>query len=101
MRPVLAIDDGQAFAPDFLLFLRERHAASAAILQLFIEPKGQHLMLLDDWKARFLKAIEGQARLETLLQGRHCTVYGLPFFNDTGSANTDFKTAFEGFLDPA
>ncbi|MCY3994653.1 MAG: DEAD/DEAH box helicase family protein [Rhodobacter sp.] len=98
---LFAFDDGQAFEPDFVLFLRERNAGTTATLQLFIEPKGEHLMRLDDGKQRFLRDIADHARIETMFQGRDYTVYGLPFFNESGLANTNFKAAFEEFLDTA
>jgi type III restriction enzyme len=93
-----AFENGQAFEPDFVLFLRKKGAQATTILQLFIEPKGDHLKQLDIWKEKFLKVIETQAKIETLFQGRDYSVYGLPFFNETGQSNTDFKGAFEEFL---
>ena len=35
-------DDGQAFQPDFVLFLREQDG-NMLTYQMFIEPKGKHL----------------------------------------------------------
>ena len=65
------------------------------MLQLFIEPKGDQLRPQDDWKQDFLAQVKAKARLETVFQGRDYTVLGLPFFNETGQTNTDFKAAFE------
>lgn len=71
----------------------------STILQLFIEPKGDQLRPKDDWKQAFMVDIDGQARLETVFQGRDYVVFGLPFFNEEGKTNIDFKAAFEdGFL---
>ena len=94
-----AFENGQAFEPDFVLFLRKKGEETSTILQLFIEPKGDHLKLTDSWKERFLKDIEEQGRIETVFQGRDYAVYGLPFFNETGQGNLDFKAAFEPFLE--
>jgi type III restriction enzyme len=88
-------DTGRAFEPDFVLFLRKKGEEASTILQLFIEPKGDQLRPQDDWKQDFLEQVKAKAQLETVFQGRHYTVLGLPFFNETGQTNTDFKAAFE------
>ncbi|WP_282024566.1 DEAD/DEAH box helicase family protein [Limimaricola cinnabarinus] len=88
-------DTGRAFEPDFVLFLRKKDEEASTILQLFIEPKGDQLRPQDDWKQDFLEQVKTKARLETVFQGRDYTVLGLPFFNETGQTNTDFKAAFE------
>ncbi len=88
-------DTGRAFEPDFLLFLRKRNQSGTTILQLFIEPKGDHLSPQDDWKQEFLCQVKSRARLDPVFQGRDYIVFGLPFFNETGQANTNFKAAFE------
>lgn len=96
---LFAFADGQAFEPDFVLFLRKKGEDTTSILQLFVEPKGDHLKQADSWKEAFLREIEGQGRIETVFQGRDYAVYGLPFFNEEGQTNADFKAAFEPFLD--
>ncbi|WP_424984462.1 DEAD/DEAH box helicase family protein [Microbulbifer sp. S227A] len=88
-------DTGRAFEPDFALFLRKKGQEASTILQLFIEPKGDQLRPQDDWKQDFLVQVKSKARLETVFQGRDYTVLGLPFFNETGQTNADFKAAFE------
>ena len=94
---LFAFTNGQAFEPDFVLFLRRKGSDVSTILQLFIEPKGHHLEQIDTWKETFLKEIQQQARLETVFQGRDYAVYGLPFFNESGKKNADFKSAFQEF----
>lgn len=96
---LFAFENGQAFEPDFVLFLRKKGADISTVLQLFIEPKGDHLKHVDSWKEVFLNDIKEQGRIETLVQGRDYAVYGLPFFNESGQSNIDFKAAFKGFLD--
>lgn len=92
---LFAFADGQAFEPDFVLFLRKKGEDTSTILQLFVEPKGDHLKKADSWKEEFLKDIAAQHRIETIFQGRDYAVYGLPFFNEQGQTNVDFKAAFE------
>lgn len=88
-------DTGRAFEPDFVLFLREKGKNSTTTLQLFIEPKGAHLTQKDAWKQDFLKKIKEKARLATVFQGRDYVILGLPFFNEVGQVNADFKKVFE------
>lgn len=90
-------EQGRAFEPDFVLFLRKKEQSVKTILQLFIEPKGEHLFKQDEWKQVFLAMLRKQGKLETVFQGRDYEVYGLPFFNAQGQANSEFKDAFEGF----
>lgn len=96
---LFAFENGQAFEPDFVLFLRKKGADVSTVLQLFIEPKGDHLKHADSWKEVFLKDIKRQGRIETFIQGRDYAVYGLPFFNESGQSSIDFKAAITGFLD--
>ena len=51
--------DGQAFQPDFVLFLREK-SGKFLIYQLFIEPKGRHLKEHDQLERAFLKEITAE-----------------------------------------
>ncbi len=82
--------DGQAFEPDFVLFLLKKNGESLT-LQLFMEPKGEHLLEHDKWKEDFLLEIQGKFPGETSgastqdKTGRH-QVIGLPFYN-SGSEN--------------
>lgn len=87
-------ETGRAFEPDFVLFLRKKGQEASSIVQLFIEPKGDHLRPQDDWKQKFLAQLKAGAKLETIFQGRDYSVVGLPFFNDAGQTNNDFKSAF-------
>ena len=88
-------DSGRAFEPDFVLFLKNKGDGVHKILQLFIEPKGEHLQIQDNWKQEFLIQLRQNARLETIFQGRDYAVYGLPFFNERGDVKSKFKDAFD------
>ena len=89
--------DGAAFEPDFLLYLRHKNDRQSHILQLFIEPKGEHLLQKDSWKEAFLKEIKNNAtfQLEIFIQNTYFDVYGLPFFNERGTLRSDFDKAFQ------
>lgn len=74
-------EDGRAFAPDFVLFLRRKDGEEYDNLQLFIEPKGTHLLVTDQWKENFLNQIQGADIGQFCLKGEKFNIYGLPFFN--------------------
>ena len=87
-------DTGRAFEPDFVLFLKKRGQNESTILQLFVEPKGDHLRPQDDWKQNFLTQLKTESQLDVIFQGRDYTILGLPFFNESGQTNADFKACF-------
>lgn len=89
---IYSFDTGQAFEPDFLLFMRIKGAANKYDnLQLFIEPKGDGLLKQDKWKNDFLKQIRSMADVTWCTQTDDFHVWGIPFFNE--SANTEFEAA--------
>ena len=78
-------DDGQAFEPDFVLFLREK-GDEQRTYQVFIEPKGKHLKSFDKWKEDFLTKITEQHAgqlldFETQTKHQKHRLIGLPFYN--------------------
>ena len=89
--------DGKTFQPDFFLFLREKSGKSLTY-QLFIEPKGGHLLEHDRWKEDFLKEITKEfgnkiLKIDDKLQYR---LIGIPFYN-TEDEN-EFRNELEGVL---
>lgn len=87
--------DGQAFEPDFVLFLRERTNEDLITYQIFIEPKGEQLIKHDAWKETFLKSIESEYKLDMVVkfENQDFKLYGLPFFNKE-LKNKEFSEAF-------
>ena len=74
--------DGRAFEPDFVLFLRETNG-ELLTYQLFIEPKGKHLMQQDQWKEDFLKEIRAKCDSQLLIENKKYSVVGVgAFYNE-------------------
>jgi type III restriction enzyme len=92
---LFAFENGQAFEPDFLLFLRQADSGAEEIMQLFIEPKGVHLAGHDKWKEDFLTQLNSKAKIHILFQGRDYRILGLPFFNDVEPWINNFKECFD------
>ena len=88
--------DGQAFQPDFVLFLREK-SGTLLTYQLFIEPKGKHLKEYDRWKETFLKEITAEFKERTLKFGDgSCRVIGVPFYDNEDE--NQFRASLEAVL---
>jgi len=88
--------DGQAFQPDFVLFLREK-GGELLIYQLFIEPKGRHLKEHDRWKETFLKEITSEFGGKPLMfDDKKYRLIGVPFYNNEDE--NQFRESLESVL---
>lgn len=73
---------GERFEPDYLLFLHAPTTDGYEQLQIFIEPKGTHLVEGDKWKEDFLLELEGQAiPMKTYVDDNKYKIWGFHFFN--------------------
>ena len=76
-------DNGQRFEPDFILLMRNKKDKS--LLQVFIEPKGEHLFDTDAWKERFLMSLERAEKCKSkaglIVDDDSFKIVGLPFYN--------------------
>ena len=74
--------DGQAFYPDFALFLQEKKG-KVVCFQFFVEPKGKFLQAHDQWKEDFMRDIttEFKGKLLTFESTKYRLI-GLPFYNE-------------------
>jgi len=78
--------DGQAFEPDFVLFLREKNG-NILTYQIFIEPKGKHLKEYDKWKEDFLNEVKEKFKgkileFKTQRKTQKYRLVGVPFYNN-------------------
>ena len=84
--PELAIysfSNGERFEPDFLLFVEKENFDKDTTAQVYIEPKGSHLLEKDSWKEKFLKQIEQKYEIGNTIvaANKDYIILGLPFFN--------------------
>lgn len=84
--PQLAIysfSDGERFEPDFLLFVEKENIHKDKRFQVYVEPKGDHLLVQDEWKEKFLLKIKDEHEIEgrEIKAVRNYVIMGLPFFN--------------------
>jgi len=97
--PLFSFRNGEAFYPDFVLFMKTKNSASQLTYQVFIEPKGDQF--LDDkgtfvnsgegWKQDFLMDIASEYKL--LIEDEKFKLIGLPFFN-SGNINSKLRQQF-------
>lgn len=93
---IYSFDDGQAFQPDFVLFLREK-SGNLLIYQLFVEPKGRHLKEHDRWKETFLKQITTEfGNKQLMFEDKKYRLIGVPFYNNEDE--NQFQTNLESVL---
>jgi type III restriction enzyme len=83
---IYSFSDGQAFEPDFVLFLREKNG-NMLTYQIFIEPKGKYLKEHDKWKQTFLKEITEKFKgntieFKTQSKTQKYRLVGVPFYNN-------------------
>lgn len=95
--PELAIysfKDGARFEPDFILFIEKQDMKTELkSYQIFMEPKGEHLLSVDKWKEEFLIEIQSKAKISE----KDKIVIGLPFFNFNTKLD-EFKIALEKII---
>lgn len=91
-------DDGRALEPDFVLYLIGKETQDTMHYQVFVEPKGSHLLREDEWKEQFLTSIKANFSVEQLFTNKKYVVWGLPFFNKEQRGN-EFAEAFDTLLE--
>jgi type III restriction enzyme len=92
-----AFEDGRALEPDFVLYLIGKDKAETMHYQVFIEPKGKHLLKTDEWKEDFLKSIKSEFSIEQLFSNKKYVVWGMPFYNSVERLN-EFDSEFDNFI---
>jgi type III restriction enzyme len=92
----LAIYDkqGRRFEPDFVLFCKQK-AGDEISYQVFIEPKGQHLIKNDQWKEDFLIELRTKKDILTIHSDKFL-ITGVPFYNSNNQ--NDFYKNLEEIL---
>jgi len=90
-------DDGRAFEPDFVLFLAHEKENIHQYYQIFIEPKGKHLLQGDAWKEKFLLSLKEKHHCNLLWENKEYLIWGLPFYNEL-ETKVEFSKKFEQLL---
>ncbi len=90
--------DGRPLEPDFLLYLIGKEKKDTMYYQVFIEPKGGHLLKNDAWKEQMLASLKDKAVIDQLWTDKKYVVWGMPFFN-SDQRMSEFEAAFKTFIE--
>ncbi|MEG1725810.1 MAG: methylase, partial [Anaerovoracaceae bacterium] len=89
---------GERFEPDYVLFLRKNKTDGFEQMQIFVEPKGTHLLQQDSWKQDFLLALEEKAvPITEFVDDNEYKIWGFHFFN--AGDKKDFSGIKQEFVD--
>lgn len=92
---VYSFKSGKAFEPDYVMFLRRKDSdGKFDNIQIFIEPKGQHLRSNDSWKEDCMKEIRDMASIHFSTQADKFNIWGMPFY--TEAFRDTFDRVFQG-----
>lgn len=86
---VFEIDGTRGFMPDFLLYMEDEEYT----YQVFLEPKGDHLLMQDKWKEEFLLSLSTRSDIEILKENDEVRLLGIKFY-----ANETKKEFREDFI---
>jgi len=93
---IYRFSDGKPIEPDFVLFLKDKKTKKVISYQLFIEAKGDGLLIQDKWKEDILKETESHYKVEILSENEEFKIIGMPFFNE--GKKFDFIEEFKNKL---
>ncbi|MPM12578.1 hypothetical protein SDC9_58931 [bioreactor metagenome] len=88
---IVEIDGFRGFMPDFLLYLKNK----SYTYQVFIEPKGDHLRLQDQWKEDFITSLSYREDVEVLSENDDVKLVGIKFYSDSPKLKMEFRKDFE------
>jgi methylase len=79
---IYSFKDGERFEPDYVLFLQKDKTDGYEQMQIFIEPKGTHLLEKDAWKEDFLLQLRKEAvPVKMFADDNNYKIWGFHFFN--------------------
>lgn len=94
-----SFEGGERFEPDYVLFLQKKKTDGYEQMQIFIEPKGEHLLEKDAWKERFLLQMRDEAvPIKVFKDDNEYRIWGFHFFN-TAARMRQIDVEFTGLLE--
>ena len=95
---IYSFEAGERFEPDYVLFLQKNKEDGYEQLQIFIEPKGSHLVASDQWKEDFLLQMKDNAVAKTVfVDDNEYLIWGFHFFN-TEMRSAEFSVDMQGLI---
>jgi|SRR5690625_2017737 len=100
--PELAIytfNDGARFEPDFIILLRKKGQIGFVQEQIYVEPKGDHLISDEVWKEEFLLTLEKESiPYKIYADDNEYRIIGLPFYNESYRMK-EFSESFDDIIE--
>lgn len=85
---IYSFSEGLRFEPDYVLFLQKQNTDGYEQLQIFIEPKGSHLLEKDAWKEEFLLQLKAASiPVKIYKDDNDYRIWGFHFFNQEMKMN--------------
>ena len=79
---IYSFEDGSRFEPDYVIFLRKSEIDGFEQIQIFVEPKGTHLLDKDAWKEKFLLQMQMSAvPVKKFKDDNKYIIWGIHFYN--------------------
>ena len=96
-----SFEGGERFEPDYVLFLQKKKTDGYEQMQIFIEPKGTHLLEKDAWKEEFLLQMRDEAiPVKVFKDDNEYRIWGFHFFN-TDARMKEFDEEFSELIGKA
>lgn len=96
---IYSFEHGERFEPDFVLLLRKNKTDSYEQIQVFIEPKGEHLVKDQIWKEKFLLQLKEQAKpFIEFDTNNDYKIWGFHFYRDANIDNKAFEDDVETLI---
>lgn len=95
---LFSFNGGERFEPDYVLIMTKHEGNITDQYQIFIEPKGSHLLEKDAWKENFLLQLEESGMpMKTLIDDNNYKIIGFHFFNKENRSK-EFDEDFNKYL---
>lgn len=93
-----SFEGGERFEPDYVLLLQKDKENGFDQVQVFVEPKGTHLIEKDKWKEEFLLQIQRMSiPVKTYMDDNDYHIWGVHFYN-RNLRNEEFQEDFQQVL---
>jgi len=95
---VYSFENGEAFEPDFLLLLIKENKPKNIYFNIFVEPKGNHLLDKDSWKGEALKEFsKSSIPVVKFADDNFYKIWGTPLYNQDNNMD-EFDEYFNKYF---
>ena len=95
---IYSFDNGERFEPDYVLVLQNTKTDCLEQFQIFIEPKGEHLLEKDAWKEQLLLRLRNDSiPTTTFVDNNQYKIWGFHFFNQN-KRMSEFRSDIESLI---